>query len=90
MIAWWWLVIVGMAAGSLGLLIGACCSVSKCGDCREEVAARVNNTPAEVLRVCPACGEVAGYGRQGWACTNPVCEWMENFEEGFSNGRTGI
>lgn len=37
LVAWWWLVIVGMVAGSLGLLIGACCSASKRGDCWEEV-----------------------------------------------------
>jgi len=83
LVPWWGLVIFGMVTGSLGLLMGACCSISKCGDCREEVAARVNITPDEVSRVCPACGEVVGYDHSnGWTCTNPVCEWMEQFEEG--------
>jgi len=79
LVPWWWLVIVGMVTGSLGLLIGACCSASKRSDGWEEVVIKVNGSPS---KICPACGDVAGYGRNGWTCTNPVCEWMEQFEEG--------
>ena len=29
MVAWWWLVIVGVAAGSIGCLVAAMCAINR-------------------------------------------------------------